>query len=131
MIPDRARIPVLTLPCRHRHMLTAGLAQASICRAFVVIIAKVDVLPFHCAGLVNLAIAIVVQSIAYLGCRHQSIATRQAGFRADPHPRTEAGFVGHLAGRPQPEFNGLFCAGADSRIGHALRRLNAVDSGRA
>jgi len=108
-------------------VLTALRAGADIVGTRVAIVAKVHVLAFNEKGLVNVAIAVVVQAVADLFSRNRGIAVGQAVGCAGPYSGASPPFILDHAGRGKSLFNRGSSTGTDARFGEALCHWHSID----
>jgi hypothetical protein len=85
---------------------------AAICRAAIAIITS---------AFIDLAIAVVVQSVTGILFRNGRIAVAQAGLRAAPLAIAGTRLVGHMAQRGKAQVHGLVAALANTRLGNTLQ----------
>jgi hypothetical protein len=121
VVRHRAGVAVLAFAIHQRYMLATIFAITLILGALVPIIAQSDIVIANEGTFVDVAIAVVVDSITCLLDRLQGITGRQSIFRADPTPAAGTKFVGHVARGRERECHRLAGARANPRISHALQ----------
>jgi len=105
----------------------AVLSQTFVLGAVVVVIAQVDEVAFHQNRLIDITVAVVVQTVASLPFGHRGVTVAEAVFFTEALPITDAKFVLHFAGRPQPQGHGSVGTGALACIVDALLKFRPSD----
>ena len=98
----------------------ALLGQAFVLCAIIVVVAKVNVGALHEVRLVNLTVAVVVETVASLNGRGERVTLKKPVFRADSLALAESKSVFNFAGCPEGEGHRIPGARTLPRVGHAL-----------
>jgi hypothetical protein len=111
-----------------QHFVDAAFGTGTdILGALIPVIAEVDEIALHQVRFIHIAVTIIVESVARFGHGHGGIARTQAALGTNALPLAFAPFIADLAGRRQPESDGLFCARALPGIDNTLEQRHAID----
>jgi len=105
VIADSTRISVGTLAFRKHFIVASRLAKAGIVSTGVIIIARIDIVPFHDIGLVHFAVTIVIDAVADFLLRHRCITVCQAILRTEALALAGTDFVSHITAGPKGQFH--------------------------
>jgi len=123
VVSNRARITVFAGAGLEDLVDAAIFPHALVVRAFVAVVAQVDIVPPHQRRLVRLPVAVVVQAVAGVLSRHRSVAVVESVLAADTFSLTCAPLVLHRAGSGKSQGDRLVSAWAHTSVSHALLRL--------
>jgi len=116
VIRNSARITVFANTSIEYVVDTARLSYTLVLGAFVSVFTEMNISTFQQLGLVNLTVAIVIQAVANLKCRHQCIARTKSAIGTCTLANALAELVGKKAGGGQTKCYRTVGARAFSRI---------------
>lgn len=127
MVRYGAWISIAALPFVESSIRTPISAQAAIHRAIVIVFAEVDEIALDKGRLVNVPVAVVVNTVATLRRSHGCITRREALPSADPLANTTPEVVLCATGSPKPQcYRGLGTR-ACAHLRYALLKGNSVN----
>ena len=129
MVGHRAGVPIGTFGAVQRLVGAAFFAGADVLAAVIAVVAKVDQVAAYCVWFIDVAIAVVVDSVAYLSLRGSGVAGGETLGGADPLAAAGAEFVGHFAAGPEQQIDGFLSTRAGAGFGDALVGGETVNGG--
>ena len=129
MVSHCARVAIFARPAFQYIISTAALPRAFVFSAFIAIVAEVNEVAFNESRFVDIAVTVVIYSIASLCVWNRGIAIGQALFHTYTLPFAHAEFVAHLAGREEPQHHRSIGAVTRTRLCHALVQLHPIHRG--
>ncbi len=122
-----AGVTVHTLPGVQGCVGASFSAGAAIVCAGVLVIAEFQKAAIYQCRFIDVAVAIVVDSVTAFVHRNGCVTVGESSISADPFPGAGSKFRLHCAGGPESEGNCLVGAGADARICSALHGGYSID----
>jgi len=120
VVANGAGVAVLALPLVEGNVAASGFAVTGILGTFIVVIAEVDVVAANFDGFIDVAVAVVVDTVTDLLGRLSGVAVREPLLSADPLSGTEPEVVFSGAGGPEGQFHRFATAGTNTSVGGAL-----------
>ena len=127
VVANSAGIAVFALTPGYCAVAATRFPVAEIVSTFVSIVTELDEHAALQAGLIHVAVTVVVEAVTTLLRRCRGVARRQAVGGADAQAVANATGVLYLTGSTEGELDGAAGARAITGVGHALLRLDAVD----
>jgi len=127
MIPNGAGIAVLALAAFQYFVVAADLAVTGVDGTLIAVVTEVNVVPANLIRLIDIAVAIVINTVAGLGLRNRSITVTQTTFQANTFAHASTPLSNNLASGPKRQLYRLLGAWTLPSISHALQYADPID----